>query len=48
MRHSTLFLVGWSMLTYSVYDASDLASTIGFFGLGLALLAIGKVIRDDI
>ena len=47
MRHSTLFLIGWSMLTYGVYDASGFASALGFFGMGLALLAIGKVIRDD-
>ena len=47
MSPSTLFLVGWSMLTYGVYDASGFASAIGFFGMGLALLAIGRVIRDD-
>jgi hypothetical protein len=46
MRHSTLFLIGWSMLTYSVYDASGVASALGFFGMGLALLAIGRAIRD--
>ena len=48
MRHSTLFLVGWALLTYGVYDASGFASALGFFGMGLALLAIGRVIRDDI
>jgi hypothetical protein len=47
MRHSTLFLVGWALLAYSVYAASGVASALGFFGMGLALLAIGRVIRDD-
>jgi hypothetical protein len=47
MKHSTLFLTGWSLLTYGVYDASGVASAIGFFGMGLALLAIGKAISDD-
>ena len=37
MKHSTLFLIGWSLLTYGVYDASGAASAIGFFGMGLAL-----------
>jgi hypothetical protein len=47
MKHSTLFLTGWAMLAYGVYDASGVASAIGFFGMGLSLLAIGKVISDD-
>jgi hypothetical protein len=46
MRHSTLFLLGWSMLTYGVYDKSGTASALGFFGMGLALLAVGRAIRD--